>query len=192
MNYPELYQFAASLAPITDSEWQEFSQKFTLLTVDKGEILMKPGGDANAFYIVLKGILRNYDLDENGKEFTKVFRSAGGFVGPYSEILSKTPVRFFIQAVTSSTLLRFNYSDFEGMMDKYKSWEKLGRRLAEINFLEKENREWELMHLNADKRYLRFLEKHGALAAEIPQYQIASLLAISPEAFNRLIKKMKP
>lgn len=191
MKYAKLYEFARQMAPITESEWDEFLNHLTELKVNKGEILLKPGQDATHFYIVLNGVLRNYDLDENGKEYTKVFRGPGGFLGPYAEILSGTKARFYIQAVTESLVLKFSYDQFEKMMDKYKSWETLGRKFSERNFLEKEKREYDLMHFNAQTRYEGFLAEYGDLIEHIPQYQVASLLAISPEALNRMIKKKK-
>lgn len=191
MKYAELYHFAHNIAPITAAEWDEFSKHLVELKVAKGEILLKPGQEATHFYIVLKGVLRNYDLDENGKEYTKVFRGPGGFLGPYAEILSGTKARFYIQAVTDCLVLKFSYDEIEKMMDKYKSWETLGRKFSERNFLEKEKREYDLMHFNAQTRYEGFLAEYGDLIDLIPQYQVASLLAISPEALNRLIKKKK-
>lgn len=191
MKYPELFEYARTIAPISGQEWEEFSEYMVELKVSKGEVLLKPGQDATHFFIVLNGVLRNYDLDENGKEYTKVFRGPGGFLGPYSEILSGNKVRFYIQAVTDGLVLKFSYDQFEKMMDKYKSWERLGRKFSERNFLEKEKREYDLMHFNAQTRYEGFLAEYGALIEHIPQYQVASLLAISPEALNRMLKKKK-
>lgn len=191
MKYAELFKFACQIAPISETEWEEFSENLSELKISKGDVLLKPGQEATHFYIVLTGILRNYDLDENGKEYTKVFRGPGGFLGPYAEILSGTKARFYIQAVTDSLVLKFSYDQFERMMEKFKSWERLGRKLSERNFLEKEKREYDLMHFNAQTRYEGFLAEYGDLIEHIPQYQVASLLAISPEALNRMIKKKK-
>jgi hypothetical protein len=112
-------------------------------------------------------------------------------IGSYPEILSKTPTRLFIQATTDANYLRFPYSEVTTMMDKYKSWERLGRIMAEKNFLEKEKREYDLMHLSAEERYNEFVKLHGDIVESIPQYQVASSLAISPEALNRLLKAKK-
>lgn len=191
MKYAQLFEYARTLAPISHSEWEEFAEHFSEMRVSKGEVLLKPGESATHFYIVLSGVLRNYDLDENGKEYTKVFRGPGGFLGPYAEILSGSFARFYIQAVTDGSVLKFSYAEFELMMEKFKSWETLGRKFSERNYLEKEKREYDLMHFNAQTRYDGFLAEYGELFEHIPQYQVASLLAISPEALNRLIKKKK-
>jgi CRP-like cAMP-binding protein len=191
MLYPQLYEMARTLGPISESEWEEFSNSFTVGSSTKGEILQRPGDDPKYIWIILTGILRNYDLDIKGKEYTKVFRGPGRLIGPYPELLAQSKTRFFIQSITDSSFLRFPYAKFEEMMDKSKAWERLGRILAQDNFLEKEKREYDLMHLSAEQRYMEFIKEYGDLASSIPQYQIASLLAISPEALNRLIKSKK-
>lgn len=190
MKFPEFYSFAISLSPsITEAEWNEFSSQFVFCEAEKGKILCEPGKESDKFHLVLKGIVRNYDIDIDGKEFTKVFRGPGGLIGPYAEILSGTSVKYFIQTVTDTELIIFEYKHFSDMMKKYKSWEHLGRVFAERNYLEKEKKEYELMHFNAEERYELFRKEHGNLTELIPQYQVASFLGISAEALNRLIKK---
>lgn len=190
MNYPEFFAFAHSLSPsITEGEWNEFSGRFILAEAEKGKILCAPGQVSDTFHVVLKGVIRNYDLDADGKEFTKVFRGPGGLIGPYAEILSGSPVKYYIQTVTDVHFIAFEYKDFSKMMEKYKSWEILGRKFAELNYLEKEKKEYELMHFNAEERHELFRKEYGSLTDLIPQYQVASFLGISPEALNRLIKK---
>jgi len=191
MKYIPLFEQAKKLSPISQTEWEEFVVPFVEESHPKGKLLVRPGQPPNDVYIVLSGILRNYDLDQKGKEYTKVFRGPGGLLGSYSEILGRVQTRFYIEAVTSSQVIKFPFTHFQLMMQKYRTWETLGRRFAELNYLEKEKREYELMHFSAEERYNSFLAHYGELALQIPQFQIASVLGISPEALNRLIKKIK-
>ncbi len=187
----QLFETAKQDADITLEQWEEFAQSFVMGQAQKGEILLGHDQEAKYIWIVVSGVMRNFDNDSKGKEYTKVFRGPGEMLGPYSEILSRSKTRYSIQAVTQTTFIRFPYAQFESMMAKYPQWERLGRKIAEKNFLEKEKREYELMHLSAEDRYQEFLKQYGALAEQIPQYQVASLLAISPEALNRLLKNKK-
>jgi CRP-like cAMP-binding protein len=189
MDYSRLYLKAQNLADIPLSQWEEFTSSFQVKRFKKSDILLSPGLEAQEFFIMISGIARNYDIDEKGKEFTKVFRSPGEIIGPYAEVLAATRTRFFIQAITNCEVISFPYSAFQKMMDHYPQWQKLGRLIAEQNYLEKEKREYELLHYSAEKRYTEFLHQYGELALEIPQYHVASLLGISPEALNRIIKK---
>jgi CRP-like cAMP-binding protein len=77
------------------------------------------------------------------------------------------------------------------MMEDYPDWQVFGRKMAEENFIEKEQREFMLLQLPASERLKYFRNRFGELAEQIPQYQIASYLGITPESFNRLLKKEK-
>jgi len=144
MKYPELYLKAQNLAGVTHSQWEEFTNSFALKTFKKSEVMLKAGESSEEFFIILKGIARNYDLDDKGKEYTKVFRGPGEIIGPYAEILAQTKTRFFIQALTDCEVISFPYSEFSRLLEKYPQWQKLGRVMAEQNYLEKEKREYEL------------------------------------------------
>ncbi|MBY0517205.1 MAG: Crp/Fnr family transcriptional regulator [Bacteriovoracaceae bacterium] len=182
----EFSQQLLKKAQVPSEEWSAFVGLFQEMKCAKGEILLSPGDEAKSVFLVQEGIIRNYFNDEKGKELTKVFRTRGGLIGPYAEILVGEKSRYYIQATTKAVVWKFAYSDFEKMMrEGDRSWERLGRKMAENNYLEKERREWELMHLSAEVRYHHFLDNFGELASQIPQYQVASYLGISPEALNR-------
>lgn len=189
MKFTDVYNFACSLAPISQESWEEFEQYLLPVTYKKSEFLLRPGENNDTIYLVLKGITRNFFVTEDGKEFTKIFRGPMGMVGPYKEILLKEKSTYFIQAITPVELLKFSYRNFENMMNNHHSWERLGRIVAEQNFLEKEKKEFMLMHMDIESKYKTFLEDFEAFKNEIPQYQIASYLGVSPEALNRFLKK---
>jgi len=90
MLYTQLFEMARSLSPITEKEWEDFSGSFTSGTAEKGELLQRPGDEPKFIWVILSGIVRNYDLDDKGKEYTKVFRGPGELIGPYPELLAVT------------------------------------------------------------------------------------------------------
>ncbi|HQY41365.1 MAG TPA: hypothetical protein PLA14_06260, partial [Ferruginibacter sp.] len=47
-----------------------------------------------------------------------------------------------------------------------------------------------LLGLNAEKRYLDFVETYYNLTLRVPQWMIASYLGISPESLSRVRKKL--
>jgi CRP-like cAMP-binding protein len=189
MKYPGLYSFAVSKCPITMEEWLLFEPLLTQHHFKKGEILIRPGTPADQIYVVLKGLARNYHISPSGREFTKVIRGEGGLLGPYQEILSGTETKYFVQALTDIEALGFSYKAFDALMARSHAWERMGRIFAQDNYLEKEKREFMLLHMTAEERYEEFLKEFHHYKDEIPQYQVANYLGISPEALNRMLKK---
>ncbi|MOA17990.1 hypothetical protein D3C78_1382750 [compost metagenome] len=62
--------------------------------------------------------------------------------------------------------------------------------MAENYFVDKEEKEIEIVLLDADKRYELFQQKFPDLEQLIPQYHIASYLGITPTQLSRIRRKL--
>ncbi|MCH2228733.1 MAG: hypothetical protein MK105_00210 [Crocinitomicaceae bacterium] len=94
------------------------------------------------------------------------------------------------QALTDCKIWVANYFELEKLFLKFHDFERLGRKVAEFYFLEKEKKELEMALMNATERYLLFREQFPTLEQLIPQYHIASYLSISPTQLSRLRKEL--
>ncbi len=191
LKHPKIYQYVSSLAEIDSTNWEKFESSFTSVTAQKSQVLLKPNIIFDNIFFVLEGLVRNYYIDEKGREYTKTFRSPGELIGPYAEILTSNPSRYYIQAVTNAKLLQIPYDDYSKILSSDIEWQKFGRIMAEQNYVEKEWREHMLLHMDIAQKYDAFLSKYQQFEEQIPQYQIASYLGVTPEAFNRFKKKHK-
>lgn len=189
MKYPAIYDQMCAMSPIPSESWGKFESGFEAVSFKKSQKVHKAGEEAQYIYFVISGIMRNYCLDINGREYTKSFRGKGGLIGPYAELVQNKPVRYNIQAITDVEAIRFRYSDYAKLLEEYPEWQKVGRIVAENNFIEKEWREYMLLQMNTQQRYDSFKEMHSDLAAHIPQYQIASYIGVTAESLNRILKK---
>ncbi|MBL7665086.1 MAG: Crp/Fnr family transcriptional regulator [Bacteriovoracaceae bacterium] len=187
--YPQLYEIVLAKAQLSLAEWLLLENTLEPMAFKKGEFLAKPEETPDAIYVVIEGIVRNYFTSNNGREYTKIFRGTGRLVGPYSELLAQTKTKYYIQATLDAKVLKFSYSHFKTLMQSSHAWERVGRVIAEENFLEKEKREYMLMHMDIEEKYNEFLKDFAPFQDEIPQYQVASYLGVSPEALNRFLKK---
>ncbi|MCH2046911.1 MAG: Crp/Fnr family transcriptional regulator, partial [Saprospiraceae bacterium] len=95
------------------------------------------------------------------------------------------------QALTDCKVWVADFVKIEALYDQYHDLERLGRKIAEQYFLEKEQKELEMALLDADKRYLLMRERFPTIEASIPQYYIASYLGISPTQLSRIRRKLQ-
>jgi CRP-like cAMP-binding protein len=188
MKFPEVYELAKNRAPISQESWAEFEVDFEIAQFKKSSLLLHPDEQADDIFCIVEGVTRNFFTSSDGREYTKIFRGPGGLVAPYMEILLGAKIRYSIQAVTNVKAVKFSYAKFAAMMDKFHMWERLGRVLAEENYLEKERREYMLMHMNISEKYDEFLKEFGDFKDSIPQYQVASYLGVAAESLNRHLK----
>ena len=90
------------------------------------------------------------------------------------------------------TVLALSYNNMQQLYSKAQCYERFGRLMAENLFVTHE-RAMIHMRKSAEERYLMFAKERPELLQRIPQYMIASMLNITPEALSRIRRRaIKP
>ncbi len=171
-------------------EWSEFSSKWKTVSIVKNDFLIKKGSIEKYLYFVAEGVLRAYHI-KDGEEVCVGFTYTSDFSGGYDSFITGQPTQFYIQALSDSTLLRISREDLDQMFDKYKIVERWGRLFNEKLLLGKGLREVAILAFSAEERYRRLMTQSPQCLQLIPQKYLASYLAMTPETFSRLRKKVK-
>ncbi|MCP4441171.1 MAG: Crp/Fnr family transcriptional regulator [Aureispira sp.] len=186
----EFKEYINKISLVKEDTFEELQKCFKLIELKKNDFFVREGVYAQQIGFLKKGIMRAFFLNKAGKEYSKQFFVAPSIVGAYTSLLTKQPNRIAQQALTDCQILVADFIKIEALYDKYHDLERLGRRIAEYYFLEKEQKEIEMALLDADKRYLLMRDKFPTIESIIPQYYIASYLGISATQLSRVRKKM--
>lgn len=157
----------------------------------KNEIILNQGDVATNYYIVKKGLLGYYTLDENGTIVYKIFFEENSFVASTVSIIENKPSDFSIVALEDVELISLPAEKFRKMFYQYHDL-----ALFQINYLEKnwvvekENAEISLKTELAKERYLK-LTNNKSLYNRLKQHHIASYLGITPTQLSRIRKELK-
>ncbi len=187
----ELLSYINKISPIAERTFVQVQKSFKPTSLKKDAFFVREGEYARQIGFLRKGIVRAYFLNHDGKEYSKQFFVAPSIIGAYSSLLTKQPTKIAQQALSDCEILVADYKDLEKNFDKFHDLERLGRKIAEFYFLEKEQKELEMALLDADKRYLIMRERFPGLEDLVPQYHIASYLGISPTQLSRIRRKLK-
>jgi len=187
----ELLDYINGISPIEDKTIKELQKLFKPLRLKKGDFFIRKDEYAQQMGFLKKGIVRAFFLNQEGKEYTKQFFIGSSIIGAYSSLLTKQPNKISQQALTDCEILVVDYKEIEKLYNKFHDLERLGRRIAEFYFLEKEQKEIEMALLDADKRYLIMRQRFPTIETIIPQYYIASYLGISPTQLSRIRRKLR-
>lgn len=191
VKYPHTYNKFKELSDIPESEWTHLEQFFTPMTFKKNEHLLRAGDTSENMYFIVKGLTRSYYIDQDGKEFNKIFLAENEVASAYVEILMQIPARLNIQALEKTEVLAINFKHVQDMYERHQCWNEVGRKIAEKFFIIKEQREYEFLLLEAKERYQNFLKDYGYIVERIPQYHIAAYLGITPVSLSRIINSSK-
>ncbi|MEO9890903.1 Crp/Fnr family transcriptional regulator [Aurantibacter sp.] len=187
----QLITYINQISPIKEVTFKELKKCFKPLQLKKNDFFVRENEYAQQIGFLKKGIVRAFFLNQEGKEYTKQFFVDSSIIGAYNSLLTKQPNKIAQQALTDCEILVADYREMEKLYNKFHDLERLGRKIAEFYFLEKEQKEIEMALLDADKRYLIMQQKFPSIETIIPQYYIASYLGISPTQLSRIRKKLK-
>ncbi|MCU0449105.1 MAG: Crp/Fnr family transcriptional regulator [Bernardetiaceae bacterium] len=183
----------AQIAPLTEATWQAVEALFRLKTLPKHDFFAQAGRLERQIGFVGQGVLRAFYRNGQGKDYNKTFFVPGDFVGAFSALVSGRPNQIYLQALTDCTIWVADYPRFTALFDTRPDLERLARRYAEWLFVEKEQREIELVLLNAEQRYHKFKATYPSLEQQIAQHHIASYLGVTPtHGLSYIAKKHQP
>jgi CRP-like cAMP-binding protein len=182
--------FIHSVSPIKDETWEHIVPLLTTGSIKKGEYFAKQGQICSQIAFLESGIIRAFYRNSAGVEYNKHFFTAPSLIGGFSSLITGKVNVINQQALTECRIRTANYTHFCSLYDKIPELERVGRRLAEFYFVDKEQREIEIVLLDAEKRYQIFLQQYPGLSQLIPQYHIASYLGVTPTQLSRIRRKL--
>lgn len=159
---------------------------FRARVLGRGEYLLRAGELATLVGVLVSGLLREHFVTERGIERTKSFVTPLQFTGSLADLLSQKPSRPFIVAEETSRVVVAPYAELRRLEQLYPAWAAVARRSIEHLLLDKAEREYQFMCLDAEARYAAFLERYPHLEARVAALHIASYLAITPVHLSRL------
>ncbi len=185
----KMYDYIHEIQPVKEEVWSAFKNLFIEINLKKGMYFAQDHEMSRHIGFLTHGIIRAFYRNEEGVEYNKHFFIENTFVAPYSALITQSTNLINLQAISDCTLLVANYKEITNLYAQYHDLESFGRKLAERFFVHKEQREVQIVMLDADKRYRIFQEEFPGLEQLIPQYYIASYLGITPTQLSRIRRK---
>jgi CRP-like cAMP-binding protein len=191
MNTSLIKRAINSITPIDEEAWLDFEQYFTAHTLKKGELLWKEGDIVKQVIFIEKGIMRYYyHTDPDGKEVTAQFFFENRLLTDYVSLNLQEPTSFNYQALEDCAYISFPRVIIFQMYDKYKCFERLGRLIAENNFVGQQKSNREIKNISPEEKYRKLMKERPMVVERISSTMIASYLAIAPEQLSRIRKKI--
>lgn len=164
-----LKTYLQTIVPLSEEDWQASAGSFTRELLRKGDYYLREQQYCNKISFIESGLFRLFYLHD-GAEKIMMFFSEQQFFTDYFGYLSHTPSIRQIQAVEDSVIYTITREKLEALFAASKSWERIGRLLAE-------------------RSYLLAVQRANRLLQRVPQYMIASYLNVQPETLSRIKRR---
>jgi CRP-like cAMP-binding protein len=159
-------------------------------TFARGTSFLQAGDRAVDCGIILAGVMREYYPLADGREVNRNFAGPGDGVGSLSDLISGEPAKSSVMAETDARVAVFPWSVLRDAAQRMPAWSRFVASITERLYLAKARREYELLALDAEARYVQFRKRFAALENDIALRQVASYVGITPEHLSRLRRRM--
>ena len=156
---------------------------------DEGSTLFLEGDISDSLMILVEGVVSIFKHDSKGNEIViGYFKRYALLAEPAT--LRHTPLPSSATFKTDGSILKINIYEFEKlfMTNPKISYAMIQSLLGKIELLQQN------IHFNiastAVEKILHFYEKNPSLSLDLKQYEIASLLSMTPETFSRNVAKL--
>jgi len=178
----------SNFSKLTEEEWEAFSKALIIKRLKKGSFLIKEGQVENYIYFLNAGATRNFFTKE-GKEFTVDFQFQDDFVTAYYSLITREPSPVSIKILQDAEVVAVSFESLNEFYRKHPNGERIGRLMAEHQYIKRLRKEMDLLALTAEERYAGLLEKNPGLILNISVKHLSSYLGIHPESLSRIRKQ---
>jgi CRP/FNR family transcriptional regulator len=174
---------------LSENELNELATVAHLSHYDKDSIIFTQGEMSKNLMILIDGVVSVYKHDSKGNEVVIGYFNRYALLAE-AAILRKIPLPSTARFQTDGSILKISLEGFEKFLLSHSklSYQIIQSLLEKIDLLQ-QNIHFNLAATSKEK-VLNFYQKNPKLALDLKQYEIASILSMTPETLSRNISKL--
>lgn len=185
-----LVSYFSTALNIQESIIEEVLKNYATKHIAKDAYLVREGDHCRHTFFVAQGLLRQFSIDEKGKEHILMFAPENWFILDRESALFNLPSAYNIQALEESEVVLLDESFAEKISERAPSFTQFNFRLLQNHIRHLQNRINMLLAASAENRYLEFIKMYPNVMLRVPQSMIASYLGITPESLSRVRRQL--
>lgn len=156
----------------------------------KGYHILEAGKTETNIYFIRKGIVRAY-IPVDGKEVTFWIGKEGSTIVSLKSYVNNQQGYESMELMEDSELHLLKRKDLHRLFEEDIHIANWGRKFAESEFLQTEERLISLLFTTASERYMKLIQNSPELLQRMPLECLASYLGVTPVSLSRIRARLK-
>ena len=174
------------IVPLSDEEFEKVLPFFSLKRLKRKELLIESGDQVTSEFLVMKGLLKAFIHDENGKEFIVQFAMENWWISDYAAFKEQSKGEVCVQAMEDCIVLELSWEDRKTMCETVPKMYQFHGTKAFGGYVALQKRVLSMMKNSAKEKYDLLLEQYPELFQRVSKTMIAHYLGVSRETLSRL------
>ena len=181
-----LRQHIEKITPLSDEEFAYVLAHFTSKKVRKHQFLIEEGEPVLHEFFVVKGCLKAFNIDREGKEHIIQFALEDWWISDYLAFFNEVPATMLLSSLEEGELLTISLANRDKLCAEMHKIEHFFRLKITSGFIAMQQRILASMNLSVQERYEKLLKLYPNLSQRVPKQAIASYLGVTRETLSRL------
>jgi CRP-like cAMP-binding protein len=175
--------------PISESDFKNISSHLVYKKIRKKQYFLAEGEVCKYFAFIVKGAMRKYYVDENGKENIVNLYIENWWAGDRESFIMLTTTNYYIDAWEDCEVLLITKASMLQLNSESPAFNEMMLKMDERNNIANQKRITSTISFCAEKRYLDFITTHPQFLQRFPQHIIASYLGVTKDTLSRIRKQ---
>ncbi|HIS34103.1 MAG TPA: Crp/Fnr family transcriptional regulator [Candidatus Avirikenella pullistercoris] len=185
-----IHEIINRIYPMPATSVDKLKKHLSEITYPKNHHILETGKIETNIFFIKKGIARAY-IPTDGKEVTFWIGKEGDTIVSLKSYVNNRPGYETVELMEDSVLYLLKRYTLYQLFKEDIHIANWGRKFAESEFLQTEEKLISLLFTNASERYTSLLENNPDLLQRIPLEHLASYLGITPVSLSRIRAKLK-
>lgn len=175
---------------IEDHQFDAITKVMAPKHFERKTIFIEEREYCNYVHFITKGACYAYDVNDKGDKHAFQFSIEDYWIGDLYSYFSGRKGIYNAETIEDTEVLAISKKNFESLCLAHPIFDRFFRILIQNAFVALQYRHIQTQSVDAEHRYLEFIEKYPHFIQRIPQYLIASYLGLKPQSLSRIRKSL--
>ena len=174
------------IVPLSDQEFEYILSHFTKKNLKKHQYLVQSGNYVYNDHFVVKGLLKAYYTNDEGKDHILQFAMENWWTTDYQAYFKNTKATTNVDCLEDCEILCLSLENRKKLCEQMHKIEHFFLTKVNSGYLSLQRRILSLLDKDAKGRYEQLIELYPSLLQRVPKTVLASYLGVSRETLSRL------